>query len=238
MNKFMLGASTAAHQVEGDNIHSDFWLMEQMQNTNFKEPSFKAVDHYNRFEEDILLLKNAGLNSYRFSIEWARIEPEKDHFDLKEIEHYRSVLEACKRNNITPIVTLHHFSSPAWLISFNGWENEETIHLFARYCLFVVEHLKDCLEYICTINEANMGLQIANKISASNLQVGLNNKIFNNPELQNELKSLFNTNIANTFLSPRTLNGDSIIMQAHLEAKKNNKGHQADNKGGFNFVIA
>jgi beta-glucosidase/6-phospho-beta-glucosidase/beta-galactosidase len=69
---FLLGAATAAHQVEGNNIHSDFWTMEQLPHSIFKEPSLDAVDHYHRYEEDIRLLKNAGLNAYRFSIEWAR----------------------------------------------------------------------------------------------------------------------------------------------------------------------
>ena len=77
----MIGASTAAHQVEGNNIHSDYWAMEHLKHTNFNEPSLNAVDHYNRYEEDIRLMAEAGLNTYRFSIEWARIEPEEGKFD-------------------------------------------------------------------------------------------------------------------------------------------------------------
>lgn len=75
--KFLLGAATAAHQVEGNNIHSDYWIQEHLPHTMFAEPSLDACDHYNRYEEDIKLMKQAGLNAYRFSIEWARIEPEK-----------------------------------------------------------------------------------------------------------------------------------------------------------------
>ena len=93
---FLLGASTAAHQVEGNNIHSDLWAQEQMKNTNFAEPSLDAVDHYHRYEEDIRLLAEAGLNAYRFSIEWARIEPEEGRFDEAEIAHYRDVIRCCK----------------------------------------------------------------------------------------------------------------------------------------------
>lgn len=66
---FLVGAATAAHQVEGNNIHSDFWAMEQLEHSSFAEPSLDAVDHYNRYEEDIKLLAGAGLNAYRFSIE-------------------------------------------------------------------------------------------------------------------------------------------------------------------------
>ena len=158
---FLLGASTAAHQVEGNNIHSDYYTMEQMKSTSFVEPSADAVDHYNRYKEDILLLKNAGLNCYRFSIEWARIEPVEGQFDEREVEHYRQMLRFCKEIGVTPIVTLHHFTSPKWLISKGGWEAESTVEDFSRYCAYIAEKLGDELEYIVTINEANMGLQLA-----------------------------------------------------------------------------
>ena len=159
--QFLFGAATAAHQVEGNNIHSDFWALEQMENSDYKEPSLNAVDHYHRYEEDIRLLSEAGLNAFRFSIEWARIEPEKGQYDALEIKHYQSVLECCKKYDVTPIVTMHHFSSPKWLIQQGGWEAEETIEAFANYCRYVVRELGDKMEYVCTINEANMGLQIA-----------------------------------------------------------------------------
>ncbi|MBQ5657744.1 MAG: glycoside hydrolase family 1 protein, partial [Bacteroidaceae bacterium] len=158
---FLLGASTAAHQVEGNNIHSDYYTMELMKSTSFVEPSADAVDHYNRYEEDIKLLVCAGLNCYRFSIEWARIEPVEGQFDEAEVEHYRKMIRFCKDNGVTPIVTLHHFTSPKWLISKGGWEAESTVEDFRRYCAYVAEKLGDELTYIVTINEANMGLQLA-----------------------------------------------------------------------------
>ena len=94
-------------------------------------------------------------------IEWARIEPEQGKFDMNEIEHYRKVLLCLKENGITPVVTMHHFTSPLWLIQMGGWENEKVVDLFANYCKFVVEQLGDLFDYVCTINEANMGLQLA-----------------------------------------------------------------------------
>ena len=157
---FLIGAATAAHQVEGNNIHSDYWAMEHMKYTNFNEPSLDAVDHYNRYEEDIRLMAEAGLNAYRFSIEWARIEPVEGQFDEKEIVHYRKVLECCRENGIEPIVTMHHFTSPKWLIENGGWEAEATVEAFAKYCKYVVEQLGDLMHYVVTINEANMGLQV------------------------------------------------------------------------------
>ena len=82
---FLIGAATAAHQVEGNNIHSDYWAQEHMAYTSFNEPSGAACDHYNRYEEDIRLMAEAGLNAYRFSIEWARIEPQPGVFDEKKL---------------------------------------------------------------------------------------------------------------------------------------------------------
>ncbi|MDE5670886.1 MAG: family 1 glycosylhydrolase [Eubacterium sp.] len=157
---FLLGASTSSHQVDGNNIHSDYWAMEQMKNSQFVEPSGKAVDHYNRYEEDIKMLADAGLNAYRFSIEWARIEPKKGIFDKKEMQHYKDVIACCKKYNVEPIITLHHFTSPKWLIDMGGWDNEEVVELFADYTKYVVDNIKDDVNYICTINEANMRLQV------------------------------------------------------------------------------
>ena len=97
---FFIGAATAAHQVEGNNIHSDYWAQEHMIHTDFLEPSGDAVDHYNRYAQDIRLMADAGLNAYRFSVEWARIEPEEGHFDEKEISHYLDMIQTCREQHI------------------------------------------------------------------------------------------------------------------------------------------
>lgn len=233
---FLLGAATAAHQVEGNNTHSDFWTMEQLEHSNFTEPSLDAVDHYHHYEEDIKLLANSGLNSYRFSIEWARIEPEKGQYYDNEIEHYRKVLKFCRLNNVTPIVTMHHFSSPKWLISEGGWESEKTVGYFKNYCQYVVSKLGDMMCYVCTINEANMGLQIAS-ISKSIMrrmgvmpQIGINfDQIiekFLPPEHHQQRKEaaaafgLANPSDVHDFLSVRTTEGDMLTMRAHVAARE------------------
>ena len=114
----------------------------------FFRTSLDAVDHYHRYEEDIKLLADAGLNAYRFSIEWARIEPEEGSFDLNEVEHYRDVIACCKKYGVEPFVTLHHFSSPKWLMSKGGWEAETTPADFAHYVHFIIEQLGSELHYI------------------------------------------------------------------------------------------
>lgn len=232
---FLVGAATAAHQVEGNNIHSDFWAMEQLTHSNFTEPSLDAVDHYNRFEEDIKLLAEAGLNAYRFSIEWARIEPEKGHYDEAEIEHYRKVLQCCRDNGVTPVVTLHHFSSPKWLISEGGWESESTVEYFKNYCAYVVSRLGELMGYVCTINEANMGLQIASVAKTILWSMGITPQVGMNfeqimekaatPERTKQKKEMaeafgLKEGSVHDFLSMRTENGDLLIMRAHMAARE------------------
>ena len=225
---FMMGAATAAHQVEGNNIYSDCWALEQLPHSMYKEPSLDAVDHYHRYEEDIRLLADAGLNAYRFSVEWARIQPEPDTWDEEEVAHYRQVLKCCHANNVTPIVTMHHFSSPKWLISQGGWESPDTVRHFARYCECLAEELGELMEYVCTINEANMGLQLAalmkdmkNRVS-SDVQVGVNQDGMANMGLYiQEAGEAFGCDgrQINSFVSLRTAEGDRLVMQAHEAAR-------------------
>lgn len=248
---FLLGASTAAHQVEGNNIHSDFWAMEQMEYSSFNEPSLDAVDHYHHFREDIRLMAEAGLNAYRFSIEWARIEPEKGQYDEQEIEHYREVLDCCRENGIEPVVTMHHFSSPRWLIAEGGWENEATIKAFADHCAYVTEKLGDRMNYVCTINEANMGLQMAaiaqrymkmmqKGAAETNLQVGVN---MENPFMERMKKQaeenvkVFGTPKPEIFLGQRSTEGDILIMRAHQAAKAAIKKVNPDLKVGLTLSL-
>ena len=230
---FLIGAATAAHQVEGNNIHSDYWAQEHMEYTSFNEPSGAACDHYNRYEEDIRLMAEAGLNAYRFSIEWARIEPQPGVFDENEIAHYRKVLECCRANGVEPIVTMHHFTSPRWLIEQGGWEAEATVERFARYCRYVVEQLGDLFTYACTINEANMGLQIAAitkrymqmmkaQSAEGKVQVGINLGDTLKERMKKqaaENRKIFGTPNPQVFVSGRTPEGDLLVMKAHQAAK-------------------
>ena len=242
---FMLGAATAAHQVEGNNIYNDYWAQEQVPHSMFNEPSLDAVDHYNRYKEDIRLMAEAGLNSYRFSIEWSRIQPERDAWNEKEVEHYRDVLRCCHENGIVPIVTMMHFFFFKWLISMGGWENPEVADLFAAYCRRLVRELGDQMEYVCTINEANMRLQLASlmkdmikrmssqeaqtaKSSAnadvreSDVQVGINLNRENMMLGMQECAQAFGLTSPmdmHTFVSQCTPEGDLLVMKAHAAAR-------------------
>ena len=155
-NNFLWGTATAAHQVEGNNINSDTWVMEHLNHSLYLEPSGDAIDHYHRFEEDIRLLAELGFNSYRFSIEWARVEPERDFISQAMLDHYKRMLEVCHEFHLTPMVTLHHFTSPRWLIRDGGWGSLETAERFGRYAGLIMREMGDMIGGVCTINEANI----------------------------------------------------------------------------------
>ena len=153
---FLWGTATSAHQVEGNNINSDFWILEHIPDSIISEPSGDACDHFQRYRQDIKLLADLGLKSYRFSLEWARIEPEQGMFSAAMIEHYCDMLDACYDYGLTPMVTLHHFTSPRWLMKLGGWTAKETPELFARYTSYVMEKLGSQIPYVCTLNEINL----------------------------------------------------------------------------------
>ena len=154
---FIWSTATAAHQVEGNNTNNDIWLLEQVEHSMFKEPSLDACDHFHRYPDDIKLLADLGFNAYRFSIEWARVEPVEGQFSAAAIDHYRRMLEACHGQGLRPFVTFHHFSSPQWLLQQGGWESAATPALFARYCGRIARDLGHLIGGGCTINEVNIG---------------------------------------------------------------------------------
>jgi beta-glucosidase len=154
---FIWATATAAHQVEGGNTNNDVWVMEQTPHSMFREKSGDACDHFNRYPEDIRMLAELGFNSYRFSIEWARVEPQPGVYSQDALEHYRRMLQCCHDNGLKPTVTLHHFTSPIWLLKDGGWQSAETPGRFADYAGRVARSLGDLISRICTINEANIG---------------------------------------------------------------------------------
>jgi beta-glucosidase len=150
---FLWGAATSAHQIEGDNDSSDWWDWELAAGTPCKAPSGGACEHYTRYPSDVGLLADLGLNTYRFSVEWARIEPSEGVFDAGALDHYRRVLDCVVANGLTPMVTLNHFTLPRWIAAQGGWTWKRTPELFDRYCRRVIEALGDGVPWYCTINE-------------------------------------------------------------------------------------
>ncbi|MFM1917851.1 MAG: hypothetical protein RJB01_1366, partial [Actinomycetota bacterium] len=97
---FLWGVATAGHQVEGDNSLSDTWFAEHVTPTVFAQPSGPGCDSYRRWDEDIDIAVSLGVNAYRFSIEWARVEPEPGVFDDQEIAHYAAILDRCRERGL------------------------------------------------------------------------------------------------------------------------------------------
>lgn len=159
---FLWGVSTAAHQIEGNNFNSDYWVMEHVPQTYFKEPSGDACDSWHRWPEDLALVKAAGLNAYRFSVEWARIEPEPGEFSNAALAHYRRLCIACRERGIEPVVTLHHFTSPRWIAAMGGWESPAVVDRYVRYVERTAQALKDVVDWFCTMNEPNA--QVTSKV--------------------------------------------------------------------------
>lgn len=150
---FLWGAATAGHQIEGNNVNSDWWAREQMMPG--MELSGDAVDSYHRYREDIRLLADSGLTSYRFSLEWSRIEPVHGHFSRAELAHYRRMIDYCLDHGVAPVVTLQHFTTPQWFAALGGWDGPDAEALFCAYVEQACTIL-DGVEWVATMNEPNM----------------------------------------------------------------------------------
>jgi beta-glucosidase len=153
---FLWGCATAAHQVEGGNHANDWWEFERRGGILTGDSSDPACDHYHRFREDFALLRELNQNAHRLSIEWSRIEPAPGEFDQAQIEHYRDVLTELKARGLTAMVTLHHFSSPAWFAHRGGWAASGAPEAWLPFVRRVAEELGELVSLWCTINEPNI----------------------------------------------------------------------------------
>ena len=174
---FLWGTSTSAYQVEGG-ITNDWSELEatRVNSKKFKNKVHpkgiscgaplwckklnpndyicgKACDSYNRYEEDLDLAKSLNTNAVRFGIEWARIEPKKGAWDVKEIKHYARVLAAAKKRGLKTVVTLWHWTSPVWIAKAGGWANKETVECYLRYVDLIINELGGNIDYWVTLNE-------------------------------------------------------------------------------------
>ena len=157
---FAWGSSTAGHQIEGDNIHSNNWQIEQNKRKNDPkaEVSGKACNSYNMVEEDIKLLKSLGHKMYRMSVEWCRIQPEEGVFDKDATEHYVKQLALLKENNIKTCVTLVHCVVPQWFAEKGGFSNLENYKYFETHINYIVPKIAPYVDLWNVFNEFNAGV--------------------------------------------------------------------------------
>ncbi|MDT8304330.1 MAG: family 1 glycosylhydrolase [Anaerolineae bacterium] len=151
---FLWGTATAAHQVEGNNTNNDWWQWEQQEGTILDSSrSGLASNWWENAEQDLDAAARMGTNAHRLSLEWSRIEPEPSAFDEAALGRYREILEGLHERGMQPMVTLHHFSNPLWLVEKGDFAAEIVVDYFRRYVEHVVESLGDLVAQWVTINE-------------------------------------------------------------------------------------
>jgi beta-glucosidase len=156
---FLWGSATSSHQVEGNCTNNNWYKFESAVDEEGKprilngQKAGIASDHWNRYKEDIGLMKELHLNAYRFSVEWSKIEPEQGKYDEKALDHYEQVIDELIANNIEPMVTLHHFTDPLWFEEQGAFLQENSPEIFAGFAEKVVSRLGPKVKLWCTVNE-------------------------------------------------------------------------------------
>ncbi len=154
--EFLWGAASAATQIEGawneDGKCPSIWDVAGNHIKN-GDNTFVACDHYHRYKEDVALMKELGLKSYRFSINWCRIVPEQGKINEKGLMFYSNLVDELISSGIEPMITLYHWDLPLWMHKLGGWKNSAIIDEFLFYVEAVVESLSDRVKYWMTINE-------------------------------------------------------------------------------------
>jgi len=148
---FLWGVATSSYQIEGDNFNSDWWKWEQ--DGKAKDKSGKACGYWNEWKNDHELLSELGVNTFRLSIEWSRVEPEEGKFSKEAIEKYREILQDLKNRNIKTQITLWHWTSPLWFQEKYGFHKKESVKIFSRYAEKITRELGDLVDIFVVFNE-------------------------------------------------------------------------------------
>jgi beta-glucosidase len=148
-HKFLWGVATSAYQMEGS-PHADWTSWDSKLQTY---PHM--THHYHLYKKDLSLLKELGVNAYRFSLEWSRVQPQEDQWSTEAIQHYQDIVDILHQEDIEPMVTLHHFTHPKWFIEKYPWHDDRSVSKFLLYIERVVTALKG-IRYWITFNEPNI----------------------------------------------------------------------------------
>lgn len=151
---FLWGTATSSHQVEGHNKNNDWWHWEQEDGRIAGgDRSGLACDWWENAEADMDLAAEMGTNAHRLSLEWSRIEPEPSVFDDQALGRYREILQGLHDRGIEPMVTLHHFTNPLWLVEKGDFGSHLVVDYFQRYAAKMVSVLGDLVPKWITFNE-------------------------------------------------------------------------------------
>lgn len=150
----LIGTATSEYQYSGKvTCPNTQWASWEDQKLSKDQHSGKACDLWNRPNEFVQILKKHHMTSFRFSVEWSKIEPERGKIDQVALQHYVDFCKMLKREGIEPMVTLHHFTNPLWFEDLGAWEKEENIKYFVEFSKVVYQALKEDVNLWCTINE-------------------------------------------------------------------------------------
>jgi len=156
---FLWGAATAAAQVEGaaheDGKEDSIWdtfARVPLAVANGDTPEH-AVDHYHRMPEDVALMRELGLDAYRFSVSWARVRPGDRHLNTAGLDFYSRLIDELLGAGILPWLTLYHWDLPQALEDRGGWTERDTAYRFAEYAVQVHDRLGDRVRHWTTFNE-------------------------------------------------------------------------------------
>ncbi len=168
---FLWGASSSAFQIEGG-WDEDGKGMTVADFNSFRHPAKQAdtrvaSDFYHHWKEDIALMKELGLQIYRFSLSWARIIPDGDgEVNQAGIDFYSQIIDELIQNGIQPFVTLYHFDLPYALVEkYNGWEDRRCVSAFRRYASLCFNKFGDRVKYWQTINEQNLMIRVDERMN-------------------------------------------------------------------------
>jgi len=230
---FMWGAAGAGHQIEGNNVNSDIWLMEHLKSSIFKEPSGDACNSFELWETDLNIAKQLGLTAYRFSIEWSRIEPEDGQFSYAMLKHYEAIIVGCLSRNMVPIVTLNHFSNPVWFARKGGWTNPDAPNLFARYCDYVGRYIGYRISYAVTFNEPNI-LRTLNILGMSDTIWETQDKTLDEATVVTNCEKFSGLNVAKRDDFEIMM---ALLIEGHKLGRDILKGHNPDMQVGFSLAM-
>jgi beta-glucosidase len=156
---FLWGTAASAHQVEGDCTNNNWTYFEGLNDPSGRprirhgHRAGKTCEQWTRFREDIALMRSFGLNAYRFSVEWSKIEPEEGRFNEAALAHYEEMVDALLAAGVEPVITLHHFTDPIWFSDAGGFLREDSPEILCRFAQKVFDRLAPRVRIWCTVNE-------------------------------------------------------------------------------------
>lgn len=164
---FVWGVASSAYQIEGystaDGGGKCVWdtFGEQAGSIFGGDSGAIACDAYHRYAEDIALMAELGIKSYRFSISWARVDPKADgSWNAAGLAYYDKLVDCCLAHGIEPYMTLHHWELPQAAEDKGGWQVRETAQAFSRFALMTARHFSGRLRHFITLNEPQCVIQL------------------------------------------------------------------------------